>query len=350
MPTVQWVQLEARTQIVCGLISALTNAFLMYLIVSKSPPKLGGYKWLMLYTTVFEFFYAFVNLLAGPTVHTYESAFTVLQDMRNFYFDHSAAEFLVYTYCSCFGFSMAIFGGHFIYRYGAINVNFHQRYLSGAGQLLLYIFPFFYGILWGVICWLCYGETPERSSYLRETVKENYRLEIEECAYISAHFWPLDTEGTMYPDPSSFFGVSLMWIILGTSLFSVISFGFRCYRWITEKLESTNTQSELMRSLQTQLFYALLVQSAIPIVLMYMPAAMVFVFPMLNIELGLKNPFIGITIAIYPAIDPLPTILIIKSYRRGCSEVLRSVMCRSRHRISDSSTHSNVLSSLNNKH
>lgn len=81
-----------------------------------------------------------------------------------------------------------------------------------------------------------------------------------------------------------------------------------------------------MKSLQKQLFYALVVQSAIPSVLMYFPISMAFIFPMLNIELNLKYPFIGLTIAVYPAIDPLPSLLIIRSYREGCNDIFRKLM------------------------
>ncbi|ULT90978.1 hypothetical protein L3Y34_008931 [Caenorhabditis briggsae] len=333
MPTVGWVRLEEITQMTCGIISVHTNALLMYLIIAKSPPKLGSYKWLMLYTSSFEFFYAFVNLFAGPSVHTYGSAFIVFQDMRNFLFSHQVAQFLVCLYCSCFGFSMAVFGGHFIYRYGAIDTVFREKYLAGAKQVLLYVFPFFYGILWGIICWVYYGETSERTEYLRDTMLENYRLNISDCAYISAHFWPFDEHRNVYPDSDSFLGIAIMWGILGSSAISVIYFGLACYRWLTKKLGGMESVSESMKSLQKQLFNALLIQSAIPLFLMYLPAGMVFIFPMLNTEINLKYPFIGLTIAVYPAIDPLPTMIIIRSYRRGCWELFRAITCRKNPRI-----------------
>lgn len=116
-------------------------------------------------------------------------------------------------------------------------------------------------------------------------------------------------------------------------MISVIYFGTRCYRWLTKKLEMIENISDSIKSLQRQLFNALLIQSAIPLFLMYMPAAMVFVFPMLNTELNLKYPFIGITIAIYPAIDPFPTIIIIKSYRRGFYELLRCLTGRQKNKV-----------------
>uniref|UniRef100_A0A1I7U7U9 Serpentine receptor class gamma n=2 Tax=Caenorhabditis tropicalis TaxID=1561998 RepID=A0A1I7U7U9_9PELO len=71
----------------------------------------------------------------------------------------------------------------------------------------------------------------------------------------------------------------------------------------------------------------------IPFVLMYIPAAMVFIFPMLSIELNFKYPIITHAVAIYPAIDPLPTILIIKSYRRGLIELFQMLACRGKFQV-----------------
>uniref|UniRef100_A0A1I7U7V0 WAT1-related protein n=1 Tax=Caenorhabditis tropicalis TaxID=1561998 RepID=A0A1I7U7V0_9PELO len=66
MPSVQWLRGESVTQSTCGYISILTNGLLMLLIHFKSPSKLGNYKWLMLYTSLFELIYAFLTLFAGP--------------------------------------------------------------------------------------------------------------------------------------------------------------------------------------------------------------------------------------------------------------------------------------------
>ncbi|EGT35300.1 hypothetical protein CAEBREN_30954 [Caenorhabditis brenneri] len=339
MLTEEWYELEHDTQDVCGIISIITNLFLMYLILTKSPAALGSYKWLMLYTTLFELTYALVNLFAGSSVRTFGSAFIVFHKSR---YAHEITELLAVhfevTYCACYGFSLAIIASHFIYRYGAVDLEFRKKYISGAKQLLLYVVPFLTGTIWGIICWVYCGETPERTNYLRNKLMDNYRLTIEDCGYISAHYWPIDENGNTYAEFDSFFGTGLMFIIVGLSIGSVLYFGIGCYCWISEKLELIESQSDAIKSLQRQLFYALVVQSAIPFILMYVPIGMAFLFPMLNIELNLKYPFIGLTVAIYPAIDPLPSILIIASYRRGCIDLFKSLRCWRKPAVTGSTT------------
>ncbi|EFP01976.1 hypothetical protein CRE_22801 [Caenorhabditis remanei] len=322
MRTVAWLEIESSTQKVCGIISIITNSFLIFLILTKSPPKLGAYKWLMLYTSFFELFYACLNFFVGPSIDTYNSVLIAFQDLDKVRFDHETSLFLILIYCSCFGSSMALFAVHFIYRYGAVNIDFKQKYLSGGKQLFLYICPPALGVFWGIIVWLAMFETQMKTDYLRQHILKKFEVNIDECAYVSVFFWPKDKSGNIYPDVISFIGLIFEFTILGISFFCVTYFAFNCYRWISRKLGNMENVSQATKSLQLQLFYALIVQAAIPCVLMYIPAATVFTCPMLNINLDLKYPVLGVTIAIYPAIDPFPTILIIKSYRRGCIDLL----------------------------
>ncbi|KAF1750389.1 hypothetical protein GCK72_016938 [Caenorhabditis remanei] len=307
MRTVAWLEIESSTQKVCGIISIITNSFLIFLILTKSPPKLGAYKWLMLYTSFFELFYACLNFFVGPSIDTYNSVLIAFQDLDKVR-------------------------------------DFKQKYLSGGKLLFLYIFPPALGVFWGIIVWLTMSETQIKTDYIRQHILKKFEVNIDECAYVSVFFWPKDTSGNIYPDVTSFIGLVFEFTILGISFFCVTYFAFNCYRWISRKLGNMENVSQAAKTLQIQLFYALIVQAAIPCVLMYLPAATVFTCPMLNINLDLKYPVLGVTIAIYPAIDPFPTILIIKNYRRGCIELLT---CRwKKNQISMDYSHNGVCVSL----
>lgn len=61
-----WEQTSQSIQRVCALIAAITNGILLHLIVNKSSPKLGSYKYLMIYISLFEIFYAIVDVLFAP--------------------------------------------------------------------------------------------------------------------------------------------------------------------------------------------------------------------------------------------------------------------------------------------
>ncbi|CAI2353159.1 unnamed protein product [Caenorhabditis sp. 36 PRJEB53466] len=86
--------------------------------------------------------------------------------------------------------------------------------------------------------------------------------------------------------------------------------------------------------MQLQLFYALAAQTLIPIVLMNVPGAFLYVLQFLNVNLGRFSDILSITISLYPAVDLLPTIFIVKSYREALFRYIREgtmiMLCRKR--------------------
>ncbi|CAI5452828.1 unnamed protein product [Caenorhabditis angaria] len=66
--------------------------------------------------------------------------------------------------------------------------------------------------------------------------------------------------------------------------------------------------SKNTKSLQQQLFQALVAQTFIPLILMYIPITILFLFPMIGYDIGQLSSFVTSTISIYPAIDPIPNI------------------------------------------
>lgn len=65
-PTMSWQHTSQSFERVCAVVTAITNGVLLHLIINKSPPKLGSYKYLMIYISVFEIFYAIVIVLLAP--------------------------------------------------------------------------------------------------------------------------------------------------------------------------------------------------------------------------------------------------------------------------------------------
>lgn len=69
--------------------------------------------------------------------------------------------------------------------------------------------------------------------------------------------------------------------------------------------------------LQRQLFFALVVQTLIPVVLMLSPFTFALILCIFDINDDVIGGIVVLCIAIYPAIDPLPNIFIIRDYRRA---------------------------------
>ncbi|CAI5448563.1 unnamed protein product [Caenorhabditis angaria] len=313
-------------QIACCATSVILNSILIFLIITKSPKKLGAYKYLMVYICVFEFIYSVWDMISEPKVHSYNSAFVVFREFTDGLFDREQSFILIVTYCGCFGFSMAIFGVHFIYRYGAVNIEFGNRFTSGKKVISLFIIPLWYGFWWAMVCYIYFRFDDVCDEYMRKTFIDEYLIEAKDTSYICVLFHRPDDKGIEHPDVSIFGGIACCWFMILSSMLCVFYFGIRCYFQIRKSISNNSTVSLNTKALQRQLFHALVIQTFIPLVLMYIPIGILFLFPMIKYKLFFKTNFVAYTIAAYPAIDPLPNMIIIKCYRKAITGYLRKVL------------------------
>ncbi|CAI2350958.1 unnamed protein product [Caenorhabditis sp. 36 PRJEB53466] len=99
------------------------------------------------------------------------------------------------------------------------------------------------------------------------------------------------------------------------SLSTVGYFGYKCYAEINKLMDRSSKSSARSRIFQLQLFYALVTQTLIPVILMHIPVFFLYVSAILDMDIGMLSGTVAIAIALFPAIDPMPTMLIIKNYR-----------------------------------
>uniref|UniRef100_A0A8R1DUG8 Seven TM Receptor n=1 Tax=Caenorhabditis japonica TaxID=281687 RepID=A0A8R1DUG8_CAEJA len=218
-------------------------------------------------------------------------------------------------YCGCFGASMAIFGIHFIYRYLVASGSKFLNTFSKWKITFWFLIPIVYGATWG---WLAYnpvGHKPATGEYIRNNILETFDLRVEDAIWIGPYFYQKQTNNTFKIEKESIIAMSVVYLIVFSSFFTIIYFGVKCYSIISNLAPSTKTFRS--RRLQSLLFWALVTQTIIPVVLMHVPVFLVYAFALLDKDIGMLSGFVSMTIAAYPAIDPLPTILIIPHYRNA---------------------------------
>lgn len=82
-------------------------------------------------------------------------------------------------------------------------------------------------------------------------------------------------------------------------------------------MNKTTTTSARSHKIQSQLFYALVCQTLIPVLLLHFPLTVMLVFLIADHGLGTYSTIVSVTISLYPAIDPLPNFFIIGPYRKA---------------------------------
>ncbi|CAI2352858.1 unnamed protein product [Caenorhabditis sp. 36 PRJEB53466] len=213
---------------------------------------------------------------------------------------------------------MAIFGIHFYYRHLALCGSKNSLETFKGSKLILWLLiPPTFALIWALTAGITFAPTAETDAEIANSIIDSYDLRLADIVYIAAFIWPTDpaASGMKYLNLRPALGIVIEEMIVISSLSAIFYFGRSCYKKIRRHVRMAGTVSKVTKSLHRQLFYALVMQTAIPIVLLHAPVSGLFVFPVLDTDLGFFTGFVTITIAVYPAIDPLPTMFIIENYR-----------------------------------
>lgn len=93
------------------------------------------------------------------------------------------------------------------------------------------------------------------------------------------------------------------------------------------KLHSLKYTSKRTTNLQQQLFKALVAQTVIPMITMFLPAAVMMMTPLFEATLGPYEGMIMTVITTYPCVDPMVVIFFVKDYRHAIWQTLRCKRC-----------------------
>ncbi|CAA92751.3 Serpentine receptor class r-10 [Caenorhabditis elegans] len=308
----RWEEIQHGLQHISEAISVIVNSFLVFLIINKSPKKLGSYKYLMIYISDFEILYSFVDFVVAPFFYSYGPALLVIVNLEESLFNKPIAFVLLCSYSGFFGTSMAIFGIHFIYRYLVATGSLLLATFSTWKIVLWLSFPIFYGVVWGAGSYFLCAPSEYTTEFVRENILNNFNLQMEDIAYFGLNFYGTDNNGKQFIVYEQVVGIVVNSFIITSSLSTAVYFGVKTYYKINEL---TNKVSLRTSNLQSQLLYSLVVQTMIPVILMHIPVTIIYTFAFMGHGMGTICGIASITISMYPALDPLPTIFIIKNYR-----------------------------------
>ncbi|KAF1770944.1 hypothetical protein GCK72_002768 [Caenorhabditis remanei] len=76
-----------------------------------------------------------------------------------------------------------------------------------------------------------------------------------------------------------------------------------------------------------QLFLALVLQTIIPLILMYIPGGFITIFCIADCSIEIFGRILCITIALYPVLDPLPNMFVINTFRHAIFKYCQKIFC-----------------------
>ncbi|CAI5452738.1 unnamed protein product [Caenorhabditis angaria] len=299
--------------------SEIFNMFLIWLILTKINRKIGSYKNVMLLFAIYSMIYAVIEICAQPVMHSKGTIFILFVD--GFFKDYmNFGIFLCCLYIGTFGLCISLLACHFVYRFLAVCHPSALTYLEGPKLILLFIPSFILACTWSISGYIFAYPTDLKSSLLNESISENYGVNLFETPHLSLLYYLIDEHGgiEIYPDCALFLVAQS---IMSTCLITMVFCGIKCHK----ALQGVSNMSKRTKNLNKQLLLTLVVQTLVPLCTMFTPVGILFFLPIFSIDLGTWANAPGIFAGLYPALDALIVIFMIRDFRNV-------ILCNSRKR------------------
>ncbi|ULT90488.1 hypothetical protein L3Y34_008668 [Caenorhabditis briggsae] len=259
-----WLALVDTADMVGFTLTFSVNIILLGLIRTRGK-HLGTYKYLMSFFSFFSMFYAIVESILGPIMHIENATFFLISRKR---FDYSTRLGKINSafYCACFATSFVLSAVHFVYRYFAACKKVLQTHYDG--------------------------------------------IKKENVSYIAYVYYQYE-DGVRHVYIKNLLGCFVHYFVMSMTFVVVFYCGFSTWWTIREHRGA----SDRTRQLQNELFNALVLQTLIPSIFMYIPTGVMFIAPFFDVNLNANANFIVFCSFLYPGLDPLILILIIREFR-----------------------------------
>ncbi|CAL2050798.1 unnamed protein product [Caenorhabditis brenneri] len=183
--------------------------------------------------------------------------------------------------------------------------------------------------------------TEEKERIYYDVLKESYNVDSYKVSFISMVYKSPATE----TEPEHWNLMQLLPFFICCSIMdSCLSTIVWCGLKALKQMKNCGAHmSKKTKELNRQLFLTLGMQTLLPLITMYLPVGSFIFLPFLGIELGANANKTGAFIGLYPALDPLIAILLIKDFRNY-------VFCRKKALMKVSTTTGNTEKSASTFH
>uniref|UniRef100_A0A1I7T1J9 Serpentine receptor class r-10 n=1 Tax=Caenorhabditis tropicalis TaxID=1561998 RepID=A0A1I7T1J9_9PELO len=311
------VPLEIQViQLTGFILSEVSHFVLLYFIYARATKQFGSYKILMASFSIFSILYAFAEVITQPVMHIHGTGLMLYVGSSVFTYSKEFGHYLSVFYCSSFALCVFFLSAHFFYRYVAVCSPRLLRLIDGYRVFRLLIPIFVLGTLMFInVSW--FGAPSDfKSEFMRESLKKEYNDDSYTVGQISAVFYVHDPSGAIQMFWKDCIGMIFVYIILFLSISTIIFFAVNTFRTVYHhsKLRKSKKNCEIHR----QLFHTLIVQSMIPMVILFLPTGFLLTLPFFDVkEVGRIANAPGVGACFYPALDALTAMIMIKDFRRA---------------------------------
>ncbi|CAI2352249.1 unnamed protein product [Caenorhabditis sp. 36 PRJEB53466] len=298
-----WFLTTQAVQWICLLLSLFVNVLLLLMINMNSPANIGQYRYLMISFSLFCLFFSMISALGHPTIIARGTCFIVFSAIEKDTLTAPLRWFLIIMFLTVCAVSICLIAIQFVYRYFVMCRPSSLRHFSGRRLRYWYL-----GILLVLVDWiaLCVGPArrrAENTEFMRDTLLTGLGIKIEDVEYLGVNFIRIDEFGVeVYNREAVVLTVNVLIVLAIVTCISVYC-GVKTYR---------KSLQIAVDAFNNQIFYALIAQTSIPFVFMFLPILIIVCAPLLNIDAGVLIDFCTMSMAVYPILDPLAVLLIVR--------------------------------------
>ncbi|CAJ0932787.1 unnamed protein product, partial [Mesorhabditis belari] len=306
-----WVRAITHiVEITLCVITIIFNLSLIALILTTKSKVLHGYKYLLLSFSLCELGFSITHMLMEPIL-------LVIGNWVVFFGygalgAHPAGPTLLFLWISFLSQIVLCLMLHFIYRYVMV-VRTEWSFLFKSWHLILLLFLLYAGFATALFIVPVIYSKPSKD--FNPQIVERFAsmgLSPDDVAVLKAPISKELSDGTR--EYNTFF-MAVVTAALGVNLAAIATILF-CGRGIHHFLGKAAI-SERTRRQQHQLFHALIVQTAVPMICIFIPATVFALGTVFEIDVGVAYFPVFTLFVIFPVLDPLVIAYFIADYRRS---------------------------------
>ncbi|UMM33608.1 hypothetical protein L5515_007024 [Caenorhabditis briggsae] len=311
------------------ILSYLANPIFVHLIHTEKSFHLGSYKYLLYFFAVFNMTASLADTLVPVCVHTHRYATMVFTVDGPFAERSRISEILVACRCAFISGTYGILNAHFIYRFLSLKYDkFVNHYFKPWGLVSAVFLVILHWVMWAVATDFAMGSVEESREYVRQSFEDFFNANMTNVNILVAVFSEV-SPNVMY---RSWFGNIFATVVSSYSIVLYFALGYKIMSYLTDGVSYLSPKTIQM---QKRLFWALSIQTAIPICVSFMPCALALYGSAFRIDFGsFSNITASITVSTFPFLDPL-AIICVYTYRYATVVFLTDGPFEERSRIGD---------------
>ncbi|CAI5450569.1 unnamed protein product [Caenorhabditis angaria] len=319
VPRVRQLSGSGDLRVTAAIPGARSSSMHPVVIVSKSSPTIGKYKYLLVTFSSFNIFATCLEVITPVSTESFEFSFIVFVGESLIYRFRDLAQFLVSLRCSIIAYTFGLISIHFLYRYFAIcKIHLTNSFFKPKFIFLTIFLVFAYGSTWLLIIAKWMWPDISIRKKLDQDFLDKYNESTVDLPFIVADY------GNPEFSKNGLIGIALATIVSIASLSLDTFLAIKIYL----ALKILNL-SENVKKVHRILLITLIAQTAIPSIFTFGPCLIVWLAPFFESANSNSssnsnyyiNSIIVPIINIYPIFDPIIIIFALVDYREAILKI-----------------------------